>query len=438
MTHQNKLTNFIKYVSVNILGALGFSLYVIIDTYFIAQKLGSSGLAALNFCIPVITIIQAVGLLLGLGGATLFTIQSSGGDSSNKNQIFTTSLTCSILISVVCIFLGIFFTQPLSILLGASGETIAMTQTYLKTLLLASPLFILSPMFQSFLRNDNNPTLATSSMVTCSVLNIILDYIFMYHFHWGIFGAIFATVLSMQISFLLLLSHFFTKKSTLKLSTKIYNHTTLKQLLPLGFSAFLGEIASAIVLIVFNLVIAGLAGNLGVAAYGIIANVSIVSKSIFTGATLGIQPLASFSYGSDDSSGVKTILNYSMVFTLATAVLQYILVLVFADPIIHLFNKDGDILLAEIAKTGITIYFIGYIFAGFNITTSAFLSAINSPKAAFVISILRSTVIIIPLVYIFSYLWNMNGVWLSFVVTELIVLAFSIYYIIKSPKTNQN
>ena len=163
----------------------------------------------------------------------------------------------------------------------------------------------------------------------------------------------------------------------------------------------------------------GLKGSTGVAAYGIIANISLVIIAVFTGTAQGIQPLASRFFGTGDLLSQKKVIRLSVFTSTFIAVVSYCLLIVFSDGIISIFNSENSTELKSIAATGFSVYFCGFIFAGFNIVNSAFLSATQKGGPAFVISALRGF-LIIPAVIVFSVLLQMKGVWLSFVITEII------------------
>ena len=199
----------------------------------------------------------------------------------------------------------------------------------------------------------------------------------------------------------------------------------------LGLSSLIGELTSAISLITFNLIILRIDGNTGVAAYGIVANVALIATSIFTGISQGIQPLSSEYYGKGDMTLVNRILRYSMTTTIIFAVLIYTTVYIFTNQIVAIFNSEHNMKLMIIASQGMKIYFLGYLFAGINIVSSAFFSSISIAKQGMTISILRSALILIPTVLLLSTIFKMDGIWYSFVITELVVFIISSIFLIK-------
>lgn len=421
-------SNFIKYVSLNVIGMIGVSCYILADTFFIAKALGTAGLASINLSISIFSIMQGMGLMIGIGGATDFSIRKQL-DKDQSNKSFMQSIYFGAFVSLIFIIIAMFFTVPLSRLLGADKTTLPLTKTYLTTVLSFAPFFILNNILLAFIRNDHNPKLSMIAMIVSSLANIVLDYIFMFPFSMGMFGAAFATGLSPIISLGILSTHFISKKQSFHLIRCKVQVERILRIMSLGFSSFIGELASAISLITFNLIILKIEGNTGVAAYGIIANIALVATAIFVGIAQGLQPLASDYYSKGSFRSVNRILRYAIMSALMFSVVIYGTIFIFANPIVSLFNSENNIQLNLLAVEGVKLYFIGYLFAGINIVAAAFLSATSNAKEAMVISILRSCMILIPSVLIFSILFDMTGVWSSFVITELLVFVLTMIFL---------
>lgn len=419
--------DFAKYVSLNILGMIGISCYILADTFFVAKALGATGIAALNLSISIYSIIHGIGLMVGIGGASRFSILKSQGQDQKAQSVFSTSVKLGLISGLFFVLIGIFGSEYLAFALGADMSTLPLTKTYLKTILIFAPFFILSNIMLAFVRNDNNPKLSMVAMLTGSFSNIILDYIFMFPLNLGMFGAAFATSLAPIISIFILLFHYIKEKRRFAVFKDKMVWSRVPNILGLGLSAFIIEVSSAVVLITFNLVILGLEGNLGVAAYGIVANLALIVIAIFNGLAQGSQPLASKYYGLKKYDIVAKVYRYAVLSATVMAISIYLGTALYSGNIIGIFNSENNIEIAHMADVGIKIYFIGFIFAGINIVMAMFLSATENAKSAFIISISRGMVIIVPLLLIMSRLWNMKGVWLSFVLTEFIVTIIAIY-----------
>lgn len=420
------LKDFSKYVSLNILGMIGLSCYILADTFFVSKALGANGIAALNFSISIYSLVHGVGLMIGIGGAGKFAILRSKNDSKNSNKVYSISINLGIIVGLAFFLIGLLFTEKIGMILGADEVTLPLTKTYLQTILTFAPFFILNNVVLAFVRNDNNPNLSMIAMLLGSISNIILDYVFIFPLGMGMFGAALATGLAPIISLLVLRLHFIKKKNKVNyVKTRLKKNYTF-EILSIGLSSFITEVSSSISLITFNLVILKISGNLGVASYGIVANIALVGMAIFTGLAQGIQPLVSRGHGNKDNNLLNKVIKYALTTSLVLAIIIYLVVFLNSDLIVSIFNSEKIKEISLIAKEGLLIYFIGFLFAGINIVVSMYLSVAERAREAFIISILRGCVVIVPLVIVLSNLFEMKGVWLSFVITEIIVMFISL------------
>lgn len=422
MRQQSCMRDFIRYTTLSVLGTLGVSCYILADTFFVSKGLGTNGLAALNLAIPVYNFIHGTGLMLGMGGATKFSIYRSQNQKEEVNQLYTNTIYLTIISSAVFVLIGLFFSNRLAYILGADVNVLEMTDTYLRWLLIFAPAFMLNDVLLCFVRNDENPQLSMTAMLIGSFSNIALDYILIFPLHMGIFGAVFATGLSSMISILMMLPHWLQKKNTFHLSAKTKIRACLiKQTLSLGFPSLIAQLSSGIVMILFNAIILNLEGNTGVAAYGVIANISLVIVAVYTGIAQGVQPLVSNFYGKGDKRQIQTVSKYATVTVLAVSCAVYLLIFLFAQQIAAVFNSEKNMDLQQIAVYGLKLYFLSSAFVGYNIILATLLTSIECALPAHILSLLRGLILIIPMTFFLSALWGMTGVWLAYPVTELLV-----------------
>ncbi|MBQ9673693.1 MAG: polysaccharide biosynthesis C-terminal domain-containing protein [Ruminococcus sp.] len=425
MRISSELKNFSKYVTLNIIGMIGLSCYILADTFFIAKGLGSKGLTALNLALPLFSLLNGIGLMLGIGGASRYTVLKNQGDAEGANSVFTHTVFFGAVFSVIFFCLGCFIPKQLAVLVGADSEMLGMTGTYISVLWMFSPFFIFNDIMQSFIRNDNSPHLSMAGMIIGSMSNIVLDYIFIFPLNMGIFGAILATGISPCISLAVISFHFIKRKNTFHLTPTSANAGHIKYIFSGGLTAFVGEMSTGIVIMIFNTILLQLSGNIAVAGYGVIANISMVVISVFNGLAQGIQPLCSRFYGTGNRNSLQKILHYAIVLSFIIAVLIYLSAFFGADYITMIFNSNNDAELQKIAVHGIKLYFIGSVFAGINITVAIYFVSVEQPLFANIISISRGFAVIIPVTIILSSLWKITGLWLAFTVAEGIVTVLS-------------
>ena len=434
MTKKVAFKEFAIYSSLNVLGMIGISVYILADTFFVAKGMGMVGLAALNLALPIYGFIRGIGVMLGMGGATKYSVLRAQDKSEEANSVFTHTLIATLFMSLIYVFLGFFLSNHITNLLGADSEVFEMTQIYLKTLLLGAPIFMLSDMLILFVRNDRNPRLSMFAMLGGSLSNILLDYIFIFLFKMGIFGAVLATVVSTLLGISILFLHFLRKKNNFRIIKTRFSFSLTIKITALGLPSLITELSSSVVLLVFNLIIVSLAGNVGVAAYGVVANLSFVVGAIFIGISQGMQPLTSRAHGLGDKNTIRRLLHFSLITVTIISIIIYILIFFLAGPIAHLFNSENNPELQQIAIIGLELYFTAILFMGFNTITSTFFTSIERPIPAQIISVLKGLVIIIPMAILMSSLLGITGVWLSFPASEGIVAIVSLILILISRK----
>lgn len=415
------MSTFIHYVSRNVLGMLGFSLYILADTFFVARGIGETGLASLNIAIPVYSFSYAIGLMLGMGGATRFAILKASNENERKSKVFTEDMAAGIAVGIIIAVIGIFLSEPISRLVGADNVTIATTDVYVKVVMCFAPMFIANNILVPFVRNDGAPGLAMAAMLAGSLSNIVLDYVFIFICDWGMFGAAFATGCAPVVGMLICSVHFIRKKNSFTLVKARPHFSTIKDICALGNASFIGELSNGIVILIFNMLILGIAGNTGVAAYGVVANVALVVMSIYTGISQGIQPIVSSSHGRGEKENERKTYIFAIICAVVFSVLVYLFSFIFAEPVADIFNSEHSAELTRIAAQGIRIYFAGFIFAGFNVITAVFFSSIEKPVPSFIISVMRGLAVVVPVVFALSAMLGMTGIWLAFPVTEIIV-----------------
>ncbi|MDE6687772.1 MAG: MATE family efflux transporter [Lachnospiraceae bacterium] len=412
---------FIRYVVLNICGMIGLSCYILADTFFISRGLGANGLAALNLAIPVYSFVHGSGLMLGMGGATKYSIYMGQRDTENADRIYSNVMYVMTVLSIIFVIMGVFFSGSLAGMLGADEEIFAMTETYIQMILLFSPVFIMNDSLLCFVRNDGNPKLSMAAMLTGSFSNIILDYVFIFPLQMGIFGAVLATGLAPVISLLVLSGHWITGKNQFHLKKAMPSLKMAGNIISLGIPALITEVASGIVMIIFNAIILRLQGKIGVAAYGVVANLSLVVASVYTGIAQGIQPIMSRFYGYGDVKSIRQTLKYAIRLMLLISGGIYLFFLAAAGVVVGLFNSEHNMQLQRIAETGLKLYFTAIPFAGFNIVIATYFTSMEKALPAQLISLLRGFIIIIPMAFFMSFLYRMTGVWLSYPLTESIV-----------------
>lgn len=412
--------NFFKYVSLNVLSMIGFSVYILADTFFIANGVGNNGLVALNLVLPIFSVMNGFGLMLGVGGATRYAISRGAGNKAASDRAFADSLIPGLIAGILITLCGTIFPRQICTLLGADAEVIELAVTYLRTLCAFAVAFVLNHIVTCFVRNDNAPKLAMFAMLTGSFSNIILDYVFIFPCNMGIFGAVIATGLSPILSLCVLSLHFIRRKNNFKFRLHRPKVKNLKQIIGAGVPSFITEMSNGTVILVFNFVLLKLAGNVGVGAYSVIANLALVCVCIFNGIGQGIQPLVSYAYGAEKKKEMLKTLMLALITALSIGIVLYIICYAARYGIIGLFNKDKIPELTTIAVKAMIYYCLAFVVTGVNIAVISFMAGTGRTLSSFILSLLRGFAMPLPLVLILSNTIGLTGVWISVPLAELI------------------
>jgi len=412
---------FYKYLVNSVLGMLAVSFCILVDTMFIGQGIGSEGLAALNICIPIFNVFNGIGLLFGMGGATVLSISVGKGDIEESRAIFSQTLIVAIIFSISISILGAIFKKNIGYLLGADENTIYMVTEYLSGVLFLSFTYILSQMLSSFVRNDNNPKLSMLATTTGGLLNIVLDYIFIFEFKLGMKGAALATSLSTLINLIIVSTHFISKKNTLNLVKFKFNLNRMIRILFTGAPSFIIELSSGIIIFIFNLALLEMIGNVGVSAYSIIANVALVVAAIFTGVAQSIQPIISINYGANKYDRVEKVKRMALIVAFIIGSVFYLSGLLFPTSIVSIFtSENGQIV--DITVNAIRYYFIAFLIMGLNIVMGSYYQSKEYTIVSNFISLGRGIVFLIIGIFILPRILDVNGIWLSVVFAEVMTL----------------
>ncbi len=429
---KNSVTKqFIRYVSQNIIGMIGISAYVLADTFFISIAEGANGIAALNLVLPFYSLVFGIGTLLGLGSATRYKIElSQGSDQADgyfSNAVFWALILCGLLMP-----LGLFFPDKVLAIMGGDQVIIETGRAYTHIFLSMAPFFALNYVCNAFVRNDHNPTLAMTATVSSNLFNIVADYVLMFPLGMGMAGAALATALAPVFGICVCMIHFLSKHNHVRFLWQIPNPRLMIRAAKLGFSGFVGEMASGVITMLFNFLILGLTGNVGVAAFGVIANVAIVASAVFGGISQGAQPLVSEYYGRKDQQSVKKVLQLSLLTALASAMIVIGIANTCATGIVSVFNAEHNAQMAELAVQGVKLYFLGYLFAGFNIVGTGYLAATANAVWSSITSMMRGFVVITLCAVLMAKLFGMTGIWLAFPAAEMLTAVVMVYAIARS------
>ncbi|UYB71991.1 MATE family efflux transporter [Aeromonas veronii] len=404
---------FWRYVTPTVAAMLITGIYVTIDGIFVGHVLGQDGMAGLMLAYPICAVLYAVGALIGMGASSLVSFYLGQGNPAKARHIVGNALVMVLLASALLSFIGIRYGEPMLAWMGAEGEIFTAGLSYLQAYAWLGVFAVLSMAFSSLLRNDGRPGFVTLIMVVGGLLNVLLDYLLMVVFPFGLAGVATATMLSQAVTGLACLWHFFTPRSQLRISwdTLRPDLRLMGETVRLGVSSFLMYLYLSVVLALHNKALLAVGTSLHVAAYGVISYTEAFFYLVFEGIAMGIQPIASFNAGAGHWRRVLRIRNLALGVTLGIALCAMFPLYLWPEAAVYLFAGDNATLL-PVASLGIWLYFWGLPMEGLLLVGATYFQAINRARIA---SLLTGgkLVLIGCFLWGFSTLWGVPGVWLA-------------------------
>ncbi len=402
---------------------------------FIGRGIGSSGLSALNIAIPVFNVFNGIGLLFGMGGATALSISRGKDNEEEALKIFSQTILLAFLGGLTISIVGVIYTEKIAYILGANDSNVNLVKEYLKGILFFSFSYIMVHAMAAFIRNDLNPKLVMIATTTGGILNIFLDYIFIFEFGMGMKGAALATSIASLTNLSILLTHFISKGCRLKFKYFRFSIKRLIRTLGNGGPSFIIEVSSGIVIFIFNLSILEMIGEVGVSAYSIIANVSLVVVAIFTGISQAMQPIVSVNYGAHNERRVAIVKRKSIIIALIVGIIFYMIGIIYPKLVVGIFTTEkGEIV--NITVNAIKYYFIAFLIMGYNIVMGAYYQSIEKKIVSNIISLSRGIIFLIIGIFTLPWILGVNGIWATAVFSEIATfIGIMIYIYIEKKKT---
>lgn len=426
-----------RFVFPSIIMMIFTSIYGVIDGLFVSNWSGKTSFAAINLVMPFIMVLGGVGFMIGTGGTALVAKTLGEKQRDKANRYFTMMILITLITGALLTAIGVIFIEPVAYLLGANINTIGDCVLYGRIVISFTTAFMLQNVFQSFLIAAEKPKLGLAATVAAGLTNIALDALFIAGFGWGIVGAAFATGISQCVGGILPLIYFSRKNtSLLRLTrTKLEARPILKALAN-GSSELMTNISSSIVSIVYNLQLLKYIGVDGVSAYGVLMYVQFIFIAIFIGYAIGCAPIVGYNYGAANHAEMKNMLKKSILLMGTAGCVLCALAILLSSTLANIF-VGYDAGLYELTAYAFRIFSFCFIFAGFNIFTSSFFTALNNGAISAAVSFLRTLVFQLLSVILLPQLFGTDGIWFANLVAEVFALLLSVMFlIIKRKKYN--
>ncbi len=398
------------------------SIYGVVDGFFVSNFVGKTPFAAVNFIMPFLMILGTVGFMFGAGGSALVAKTMGEGDKEKANRIFSLIVYVSIILGVIIAALGIIFIRPIAALLGAEGTMLDDCVIYGRIILLALPSFILQMEFQSFFITAEKPQLGLIVTIASGITNMALDALLVGIIPLGLVGAATATAMSQTVGGVIPLFYFGkANKSLLRLGRTRFDGKALLRTCTNGSSELMSNVSMSLVGMLYNIQLIKYAREDGVAAYGVMMYVNMIFIALFIGYSIGTAPIIGYHFGAKNREELRSLLRKSILLISVFSVCMLGLALLLASPLSEIFVGYDDALF-EMTEHGFMIFSFSFLFAGFAIFFSGFFTALNDGLTSALISFLRTLVFQIAAVMLLPLIWELNGIWISVVVAELMAV----------------
>jgi len=412
-----------------ITGMIVMASYNVVDRLFVGRGVGPLAISGIAITFPIIIAFMGFGMLVGVGAAAMVSIKLGEKKIQEAEIILGNAFTLSIIIALVITGLCYLFLEPLLRLLGGSGEVLTYAVDFSKIVLISAVFQSIAFTLNNIIRGEGNPKMAMATMIIGAILNIILNPIFIFGFHWGIQGSAWATVISQFVSSLWVMLYFFGKKSHVRFHykyLKLQKEFVLK-IFSIGISPFAMQIGSSIVILVFNKLLASYGGDLAIAAMGIAISVlNFVLMPVF-GINQGIQPIIGYNFGAKLYPRVRRVLKLAMIAATIICTAGFFVVLIFSESIIGLFCKN-DPELVNIGGRGMRILFLMLPIAGFQIVNSAYFQAVGKAKQSVMLTLNRQFLFLIPMLLIFPRFFQLDGIWFAMPASDVAASLLSLFF----------
>lgn len=410
------------------------SIYGVVDGLFVSNFAGKTQFAAVNFIMPVIMIIGALGFMIGTGGSAIVAKTLGEGKPEKANQYFSMLVCVIIVAGLIVAAIGEMCLRPVTYALGAEGEMAEYCILYGRISFLSITQFMMQNVFQSFFITAERPQLGLAVMVAAGAANMALDFLFIGIFEWGVAGAAAATAVSETIGGIVPLIYFARKNSSLlKLTKYRFEGKALLKACTNGSSELMTNISMSFVNMLYNFQLMNIAGEDGVAAYGVIMYVNFVFVAIFIGYSIGSAPAVSYHYGAENHDELKNLYRKSLRITGTFGIAMLFLAESAAVPLTKIFvGYDAD--LQAMTCHGFRLFCLAFLINGFNIYGSSFFTALNNGIVSAVISFLRTLVFQAAALFVLPHFWGIDGIWFSIVAAELLALSVTSAFFIKMRK----
>ena len=434
---QSLRKQFFRFSTATVASLMVFSLYSIVDGLFVARGVGEYAMSAVNLSVPFINLLFSIAVIFAVGTSTIIAYLLGQKNAQSANKLFSQNLVTLAVIGITISILVLVFTKPFALLLGADELTLEYTIHYLQGLAPFAVCFMISYNLEVLVKTDGRPRLALITVCVGCVTNCVLDYLAIFHWDMGIWGAAAATGVSQLLTCVIYMTHFFGKYTTFhpvrfRMDWKIY-----RRLLPIGISDGLTELCNGLMIFLFNHTILRCIGTDGLVAYTIIAYANTLVINITMGISQGSQPLISFQNGRGDSAAIGKLLGYGLRTMCGVAAVCFTALFLAAPALIGMFLPEAEPQMLAFSTDAFRRYSLCYLPVGFNIYIAGFLTAMERPVPAVAISTGRGLILQGSILLLLAAVFGGSSIWFAPLISERLCLGLSIFFLLRLRRTHQ-
>ena len=414
------------------IGILVMSLNILIDTIFVGQWIGSEAIAAINVVLPVSFFIAALGMAIGVGGASIISRSLGEKNIVKAEQTFGNQITLTFLITILVVIFGLFFVNQIIPIFGGKGSLFSFAKTYYVIVMYGVPVLAFCMMANNTIRAEGKPKNAMYAMLLPSISNLTLDYILIKVFDMGMMGAAWATSLSYGVCATYIIYFFLSGQSILrpKLSNFFINYNTVLQITSLGSVTLVRQAMVSLTVLLVNNILFTIGGESSITVYAIISRMLMFATFPIFGITQGFLPIAGYNYGAKNWLRVRNIINTSILYSSVLATIVFLLIFFYSDFIPQIFSKD--VIVSEQTPMALRYVFMALPIIGIQLIGAAYFQAIGKAKPALLLTLSRQGFFFIPLLFLLPPYIGIDGVWLSFPIADLLSTLVTIYFLNRS------
>lgn len=429
---EEKITTLLwKFSLPAIAGMVVNALYNVVDSIFVGHGVGEVGLAAVTIAFPIMIILMAFGMLVGVGASAVVSLRLGEHKKEEAEKILGNALSLAAILSIVLTTGILLFLDPILISLGAEEIVLPYAREFTKIILLGSIFMYIGFGLNSVMRAEGNPKMAMATILISAGLNIVLNPLFIFTFHLGIGGSALATVISQAVSAIWVLAYFLSTKSllTLRYSNLALDKGIVKSIFKIGMSPFLMQIAASVVTVLFNFSLLKYGGELAVASIGVINRIAMLMLMPIFGLSQGLQPIIGYNYGAKNYARVTKALKLAIYAASIFSIIGFLVTQIFDEHIIRLFNDNPELI--SIGAHGMRIQLCMLPVIGFQIIGANYFQAVGKAGYAIVLSLSRQVIILIPLILFLPGVLGLNGAWLASPIADFIAAVMTGIFLMK-------